>query len=104
MQEEDFQEDMIIEDIDDDPDFGQEDNIKDEKEQVEDKTDVEVSKDNRGFMETKKEQAKSEVTNWKCSAMQSPTVAKEVNIDASKLPLTTVRADELIFVLCRLNL
>ena len=77
---------MNIEDMDDDPDFANTDDPKQE-EQVEDIKEQRIEKDNRGFMETKQEKHKENLSGWRLSNVQQNTT-KDVNIDTSNFPLT----------------
>jgi len=88
-QETDVGDDFNIEDMEDDPDFGQEESLT---QQIKDEPELEVKTDNRGFMETRVEKPKQNTANWNFTKVveQNTSTIKDVNIDSSKFPVTKV--------------
>ena len=82
-QEDGFDEEMVIEDMDDDLDFS-EPMTEEEKPAAE-----ELKQDNRGFIEQKPATMKDSGKGWKSSSVQQ-TITADINVDLSTFPLTKV--------------
>ena len=80
--QDDFEEEMMIDDMEDDAEF-----TAACQDEVEEK--VEVKMDNRGFIEQKPVVLNSSGSVWKSSLVQQ-TASAEINVDFSKFPLSQV--------------